>query len=76
MSTTNGVPATAMVSEVASEQSYDNEGVPGTEALQMEQRYGEERSKRLREDGVDQFVDISLSDKFDHFQEDLSLIHI
>ena len=59
-----------MVSEVVSEQSYDNEGVPGTEALQMEQRYGEERSKRLREDGVDQFVDISLSDKFNHFQED------
>ncbi|KAF8862082.1 flavin-binding monooxygenase-like family protein [Acephala macrosclerotiorum] len=33
-------------------------------------RYGEERAKRLRPEANEQYVDISLSDKFRHFQED------
>jgi len=39
-------------------------------ALNVEKRYGEERAKRLRDDGEEQFIDISLSDKFRYFQED------
>ncbi|KAF4633957.1 hypothetical protein G7Y89_g4155 [Cudoniella acicularis] len=57
-------------STLTSAQAYHDESVDGTDALQVEKRYGEERAKRLRDDGVEQFVDISLSDKFRHFEED------
>ena len=66
MSAPNGLEA----SKMASEQAYQDDGIGGVDALQVEQRYGEERAKRLRDDGDHQFVDISLSDKFHHFQED------
>ncbi|KAF2250183.1 FAD/NAD(P)-binding domain-containing protein [Trematosphaeria pertusa] len=52
------------------DQAYQDEGVPGVDALQVGKRYGEERAKRLRDDGNDQFIDISLSDKFQSFLED------
>ncbi|RDW61942.1 hypothetical protein BP6252_11375 [Coleophoma cylindrospora] len=42
----------------------------GVDALVAEKRYGEERAKRLRDDGEEQFVVIANSDKFRHFQED------
>ncbi|KAF2811306.1 FAD/NAD(P)-binding domain-containing protein [Mytilinidion resinicola] len=50
--------------------NYQDEGVPTVAALQIEKRYGEERAKRLRDDGDSQFVDISLSDKFHSFLDD------
>jgi cation diffusion facilitator CzcD-associated flavoprotein CzcO len=50
--------------------AYNAEDVRGVDALQVEKRYGEERSKRLRDEGNDQFVDISLSEKFQKFGED------
>jgi cation diffusion facilitator CzcD-associated flavoprotein CzcO len=51
-------------------QGYEDEGALGVDALQIEKRYGEERAKRLRDDGDSQFVDISLSEKFHSFIED------
>jgi cation diffusion facilitator CzcD-associated flavoprotein CzcO len=39
-------------------------------AMQVQQRYAEERNKRLRSDGVSQFIDLNTSDKFKHFQSD------
>ncbi len=71
MSIPNGLAAaTAATSTMVSDQAYHDEGVNGVDALQVEKHYGEERAKRLRDDGNDQFVDISLSDKFQHFQDD------
>lgn len=55
---------------IAADQGYQDEGVPGVDALQVQERYGKERAKRLREDGDNQFVDIALSDKFKSFLED------
>jgi hypothetical protein len=39
-------------------------------AMQVQQRYIEERTKRLRSDGTSQYIDLSRSDKFKHFQND------
>jgi hypothetical protein len=61
------VPDAASI--ISSAQAYDDESLTGVDTLQVEKRYGEERAKRLRDDGIEQFVDISLSDKFRHFQE-------
>jgi cation diffusion facilitator CzcD-associated flavoprotein CzcO len=55
---------------VPSDPGYEDEGIPGVDALQIEKRYGEERAKRLRDDGDNQFVDISLSERFHSFIED------
>ncbi|TVY81020.1 FAD-binding monooxygenase ausC [Lachnellula suecica] len=38
--------------------------------MSAQARYAEERSKRLRDDGVEQFIDISISERFQHFQND------
>ncbi|KAF2150320.1 monooxygenase [Myriangium duriaei CBS 260.36] len=62
--------ATAAVSQSATEQAYDNEAVNQLDPEQIQKRYSEERSKRLKPNGVDQYVDVSLSDKFRHFQDD------
>jgi hypothetical protein len=62
------VPDAASI--ISSTQAYDDESLTGVDALQVEKRYGEDRAKRLRDDGIEQFVDISLSDKFRHFQDD------
>ena len=70
MSVTSSLAATAAAGELASDQAYYDQGVNGVDALQVEQRYGEERAKRLRDEGIEQFVDISTSEKFQHFQED------
>lgn len=45
-------------------------GINSIDASQVENRYDEERVKRLRDDDVDQFIDVSLSEKFQYFQED------
>jgi hypothetical protein len=55
---------------ISSAETYQDESLGGTEEVQIEKRYGEERAKRLRDDGIAQFIDISLSDKFQHFLED------
>ena len=51
-------------------QSWADESAPGVDELQLEKRYGEERAKRLRDDGSSQYVDISISEKFASFLED------
>ena len=48
---------------IAADQGYQDEGVGAVDAFQVQQRYGEERAKRLRDDGNSQFIDLSLSDK-------------
>jgi cation diffusion facilitator CzcD-associated flavoprotein CzcO len=45
-------------------------GIDEIDHLKVQKRYEEERDKRLRTDGDAQFVDISLSDKFQYFQND------
>ncbi|KAK7180426.1 FAD/NAD(P)-binding domain-containing protein [Paraphaeosphaeria sporulosa] len=55
---------------VASGQDYEDESVHGVDALQVQQRYGEEAAKRMRQDGNSQFVDVSLDGKFASFLSD------
>jgi hypothetical protein len=43
-------------------------------AMQVQQKYAEERNKRLRPDGVSQFIDLNTSDKFKRPQDDLGSI--
>lgn len=61
---------TPIANIVASGQDYEDEGMPGVDALQVQQRYNEEAAKRLREDGNSQFVDIPLDEKFASFLAD------
>ncbi|MCJ1285812.1 hypothetical protein MMC26_005153 [Xylographa opegraphella] len=56
-------------SEIASDQVYQDEGICGLDNLQLEKRYKEERAKRLRGDGNNQYFDVLLSKQFRHFQE-------
>jgi cation diffusion facilitator CzcD-associated flavoprotein CzcO len=66
-----GRPTTETVTNMmASDQGYQDEGVPGFDALQIQKRYGEERAKRLRDNGNSQYVDISLTGKFQSFLSD------
>ena len=37
---------------------------------QIQQKYSEEAAKRRRDDGLSQYVDLSRSDKFRHYQDD------
>ena len=55
---------------IASGEGYQEEGAPGVDMVQVQKRYGEERAKRLRDDGNSQFIEISLSDKFASFLKD------
>ena len=41
-----------------------------TSASAIRQKYREEREKRLRADGLAQYIDLTKSEKFKHFQED------
>ncbi|KAF2634160.1 FAD/NAD(P)-binding domain-containing protein [Massarina eburnea CBS 473.64] len=50
--------------------SYQDEGLLAVDALQVEQRYGEERAKRLRPEGDSQFIDISHSPEHQSFLDD------
>jgi cation diffusion facilitator CzcD-associated flavoprotein CzcO len=61
---------TAQVDAMASGQDYEDEGIPGVDALQLKIRYDEERAKRLRDDGINQYVDISLSKQHANFLDD------
>lgn len=53
-----------------STQGNQEDDTTGHNGAQTQQRYSEERAKRLREDGNDQFIDISRSDKFHSLMED------
>ncbi|KAF1970487.1 FAD/NAD(P)-binding domain-containing protein [Bimuria novae-zelandiae CBS 107.79] len=55
---------------VATDHGYHDEEITGVDALQVQKRYGEERAKRLRDEGYSQFVDISLNEKFKSFIDD------
>jgi hypothetical protein len=48
----------------------EDEAAPGLDALQLQNRYASERAKRLRDDGNDQYHDMSLSSKFDSLIKD------
>ena len=39
-------------------------------AMSIQQKYTEERQKRIRDDGDGQYVDLSQSEKFKHYAED------
>jgi hypothetical protein len=60
----------AAIDALATNESWDDEGIPGVDALHLEKRYGEERAKRLRDDGDSQFIDVSLSEQFKSFLKD------
>jgi len=70
MSVPSNNPVMDTISAVSSTQAYQDENIDGVDALQVGKRYGEERAKRLRDDFNEQFVDISLSEEFQHFQKD------
>ena len=63
--------AMATINIMAPGQAYHDEGLHEVDVLQTEKRYGEERAKRLRDDSNEQFIGISLSNRYRHFQEDL-----
>ena len=62
--------AVAEVAGLAPDQSYHDETVGQVDALQLQERYGKERAKRLRPEGVSQYIDLSISDKFKRYDED------
>ena len=39
-------------------------------AMKIQQKYAEERDKRIRDDGNAQYIDLSVSKKFKHYAED------
>jgi cation diffusion facilitator CzcD-associated flavoprotein CzcO len=51
-------------------QVHNDVDIGGLDQSQVDKRYVEERAKRLRPEGNDQYVDISLSAKFQKFGED------
>jgi len=53
-----------------SAEAVHHKSVTDINSSEVEERYGKERAKRLRDDGVDQFIDISSSEKYQHFQKD------
>lgn len=55
---------------VAVGQCYEDDAVPSVDALQVQKRYGEERAKRLCDEGYSQFVDVSLNDQFESLLHD------
>ncbi|PSN69315.1 flavin-binding monooxygenase-like family protein [Corynespora cassiicola Philippines] len=63
------MPATA-ADLIATIQDYSDETLPEVDALQVEKRYSEERAKRLRDDGIEQYVDVAFSEKFKSFLDD------
>lgn len=55
---------------MSSFQTYLDEDVTEVEAKEIQQRYSDERTKRLRDDAHNQFIDIATSEKFKHFMDD------
>ncbi|KAL9619840.1 MAG: hypothetical protein Q9160_005580 [Pyrenula sp. 1 TL-2023] len=54
----------------ANDQAYHDEGVEGVDALQAQERYQQERLKRLRPETLDQFVDPFAEENWRHFTDD------
>lgn len=54
----------------ANDQAYHDEGVEGVDALQVQERYQQERLKRLRPEAVDQFLDPFAEERWRHFTDD------
>lgn len=54
--------------EVNATKSHDINAVEA--AMKVQQKYEEERQKRLRPDGDAQYVDLSYSDQFKHYRDD------
>lgn len=50
--------------------SQDLNGPAVVDSSSSMRKYGEERSKRLRSDGVGQYIDPSKSDKYRHMLDD------
>jgi len=71
MAAASVLPTRTVADVVASENGFSEQGVPGVDLLQIQNRYGEERAKRLHEKGNNQFLDLSIAEKkFQKFLED------
>lgn len=70
MSLDKGTATAAVLS--AESETYEV-GAHGIDALQAEQRYGEEAAKRIRKEGNAQYIDTSLSKdkRFERFHQDV-----
>ena len=68
--TTPASTAQANVDHAVNGHAPDLNGPEAAAALRVQQKYAEERTKRLRPDGASQYIDLATSDKFKHFQED------
>ncbi len=60
--------ATAEVKHAVIGAESELNNLDASTAMQIQQKYNEERTKRLRSDGVSQYIDLNTSDK--HFQDD------
>jgi cation diffusion facilitator CzcD-associated flavoprotein CzcO len=73
-SSTTGDVVSSAPSSTNTPPSTDGEYHPSNAAamaaMQIQQKYAEERAKRLRADGVEQYIILNNSDKFKHFQAD------
>lgn len=70
-SSTDPASATAMgVEQAVGGTVSDLSATKAAAAMQTQQKYGEERDKRLRPEGLSQYIDLSRSEKFKHFQDD------
>ncbi|ETI26746.1 hypothetical protein G647_10191 [Cladophialophora carrionii CBS 160.54] len=74
---TQSVPIEQQKAEVDSAVSDQINGTPSElssaaaqAALKIQQKYDEERSKRIRPDGDAQYVDLAVSEQFQHYRED------
>jgi hypothetical protein len=75
---TNAIPLNEPVSvEEQKEALHSSNGAPpevsneaAQAAMKIQQKYVEERAKRIREEGSAQYIDLSVSEKFKHFRED------
>ncbi|KAH0534210.1 hypothetical protein FGG08_007198 [Glutinoglossum americanum] len=55
---------------MSSDAESANPALAAAFAVQVQQKYAQEREKRLRADGNEQYIDLSYSDKFKHFRDD------
>jgi hypothetical protein len=69
-STTSLSTLVSEVEHAANGSVFDSDISKAAAAMQVQQKYIEERTKRLRSDGTSQYIDLSRSDKFKHYQDD------
>jgi hypothetical protein len=58
------------VEEAINGSTADTHNAQAAAAMQIQQKYGEERDKRIRPEGTAQYIDLSRSEKFKQFQDD------